>query len=315
MPVVYDNINANAASGTELMLRGLEQRLDKSHLEKISVGRAIQLFKNHPTKRIYWTHNLPWQGMPPAVNERASIHPAHNWRDVDNIVFVSDWQKQKYINHYKYSEQDQHRFRVLRNAIQPIPEHTKPNDKIRLIYTSVPERGLNVLYYAFDNVSKKFPNIELDVYSSYRIYGMGDWDNRYRRLFDQLRSHPQINYHGTVSNSEIHQALQRAHIFAYPSVFMETSCVSIIEAMSAGCVCVHSDIAALKETTAGYTNMYPFVSNFHEHVRVYEQQLEKAILQCQAGVDLSAQKQYTDSNYSWDVRIGEWEQFINQICE
>lgn len=315
MPVVYDHINRNAASGTELMLRALEQKLPKQYLDKISVGRAIQLFKTHHTKRIYWTHNLPWQGMPPQVNERASIRPEHNWKDLDNIVFVSEWQKQKYIQHYKYTQQDQQRFRVLRNAIDPIPDHEKPPEKIKLIYTSVPERGLNVLYYAFDNLCKKFPNIELDVYSSYKIYGMADWDKRYGRLFQQLKVHPKINYHGTVSNQHIRQALQQAHIFAYPSVFQETSCVSIIEAMSAKCLCVHSNIAALGETTAGYTNMYPFVSNFHQHVQVYEQQLEQAVLQCESGVSLDQQKHFVDQNYSWAVRIPEWQQFITEICE
>ena len=44
----------------------------------------------------------------------------------------------------------------------------------------------------------------------------------------------------------------------YPNTFKETSCLCLIEAMSAGCVCVHSSLGALPDTSNGLTCMYEY---------------------------------------------------------
>lgn len=313
MSIVYDPVNLNAASGTELMMRALESRLDPSLAEHFSIGRAIMLFKDHPSTRIYWTHNLPGQMNIREVSEQHALRIENRWKYNDNIVFVSEWQKQQYINHYKFSDEDQKRLKVLRNAIVPIPTHQKPDDKIRLIYTSVPERGLQLLYDVFEKIAPKY-NIELEIFSSYKIYGIPNTDMVHRQLLDKVKSHPDIVYHGTATNDEVRKALQRAHIFAYPSTFLETSCMALIEAMSANCICVHSDIAAMPETSNGHTMMYSFTKNRAEHADAFQRQLELAIYKHRSGYQVDPkQKQYIDENYSWDMRIREWESYLKEL--
>lgn len=314
MSVIYDPVSINASSGTELMLRGLESRINKELAELFSIGRAIMLMKDNKNTRIYWTHNLPGQLGIREVSENYALRPENRWNFLDNIVFVSEWQKQQYINYYKFTDSELSRLKVLKNAIVPIDEHTKPNGTIRLIYTSVPERGLSILYNAFEKIASKY-DVELEVFSSFKIYGIPQKDAVYRQILDKIKSHPKIKYHGTVSNKEIHQALQRAHIFAYPSTFLETSCISLIEAMSAGCLCVHSDIAGLPETACGFTNMYSYCADIGQHQQRFENELERAILQYQSGdIDhLVRQKNYIDSNYSWDIRIKEWHDYLKNL--
>lgn len=309
MPVVYDPVNKNAASGTEQMLRGLEARVDKALLQPFSIGRAIMLFDPNTTK-IYWTHNIPPQMGIREVSEGMALHVNNRWKYVDNIVFVSHWQKQRYNDHFKFTEQDQSRFKVLRNAIVPIQEHSKPDDKIRLIYTSVPERGLELLYDVFEKIAPKY-NIELEVFSSYKIYGIPQTDKVHARVLNKVKSHPKIRYHGTQPNSVIREALQRSHIFAYPSTFLETSCMSLIEAMSAGCICVHSDIAALPETSGGHTQMYGFTRNRAEHADIFQAKLEEAI--SNIGKDMSTQKKFANETYSWDNRVIEWNEYLKGL--
>ena len=41
-----------------------------------------------------------------------------------------------------------------------------------------------------------------------------------------------MTYHGFKPNDVVRKALSEAHIFAYPSIWVETSCISAIEAMS-----------------------------------------------------------------------------------
>ncbi len=314
MSIVYDPVSLNAASGTEQMLRGLEQRLDPSLLKSFSIGRAIMLFPKDETTRIYWTHNLPGQMGIKEVQEHVALHVNNRWNFVEKVVFVSDWQKQRYNQHFKFSEEDQSRFTVLRNAIVPIQQHDKPkNVPIRLIYMSVPERGLGLLYDVFEKIAPHY-DIELYVFSSYKIYGIPNHDVTQRQVLDKVKAHPKIRYFGSVSNDVIRMALQGAHIFAYPSTFLETSCISLIEAMSAGCLCVHSDIAALPETAAGYTNMYPYDRAYVNHHDTFKTKLEESIHQVIDGrFDPTAQKQYTDNTYSWNNRVLEWETYLKSM--
>lgn len=309
MPVIYDPVNLGAASGTEQMLRGLEKRIDFTLLQPFSIGRAIMLFDPN-TIKVYWTHNIPGQMGIREVSEKYALALDNRWKFVDTIVFVSEWQKQKYIEYFKFNEEDQTRFKVLQNAIEPIEFHTKPSDKIKLIYTSVPERGLDILYEAFNRIAHKY-DIELHVYSSYKIYGIPQTDIVYGQLLNKVKSHPKIIYHGTVSNDEIRNAFKESHIFAYPSTFLETSCMSLIEAMSAGCICVHSDVGALSETSSGYTNMYEFTRNKLEHINIFEAKLEEAI--SQVGKDMLDQKKFTDETYSWSNRIIEWNDYLRSM--
>jgi UDP-glucose:(glucosyl)LPS alpha-1,2-glucosyltransferase len=316
MPIIYDPINQNAASGTELMMRALEKNIDSALLDKFAIGRAIMLFKDSALKKIYWTHNLPGQLNVREVSEFFALKKENRWNFLDRIVFVSEWQRSQYISKYNFAQEDIDRTSLLRNAIVPIPSHSKPRGTIRLIYMSVPERGLDVLYEVFNRIYKKY-DIELLVFSSYKIYGIPQCDVLHRRVLEDCKRHPKIRYFGSVDNSVIRQALEQSHIFAYPSTFLETSCVSLIEAMSARCLCVHPDLAALPETAAGFTDTYEFNRNKSQHMDIFQESLERTISQYQENntAHLDAQKDYIDRNYSWDNRIQEWRKLLTDIID
>ena len=50
-----------------------------------------------------------------------------------------------------------------------------------------------------------------------------------------------------------------------------------MEAMSAGLVCVHSNLGALFETAANWTNMYHVHEESQEHAKLFHAALENAI--------------------------------------
>ena len=314
MPVLLDENNYNSRSGTELMMLKLDQMLKERNPElydEVLITRDLNKLRATDKLSIYWAHNFPGDPIIPG-NERATLSNRETrWNDIDFIVFVSEWQRQEFIKAYGFSDEDLKHTLVLRNAIEPIEKHDKPTDVIRLIYTSVPLRGLSLLYSAFNDISPEYDNVELDVYSSFNVYGRPDLDARYERLFDSLQTHPKINYYGTVSNTEIKDALKCSHIFAYPSTFKETSCISLIEAMSANLWCVHSDIGGLAETAGNQTMMYPYVTE-PRHTEVFKEQLRHAIDLASKQKLPQGQKEYTDYRYSWDNRYIEWVLFLKQ---
>ncbi len=292
--------------GTELMadrINSLRPEL-LSHFQIIH-SRVRELDPNK--KKIYVLHDLP--GDPEAEHLRNG-----GWKRFDKLVFVSHWQQQMF-NAYlgvPFSAGV-----VLKNAIEPFGFSAieKPKDKVRLMYFSTPHRGLELLYPAFDQLYKKYHDqIELNVFSSFDLYGWDARDKPYEQLFENLKAHPGINYSKSVSNEVIREELKRSHILAYPSIWQETSCLVLIEAMCAGLICVHSSLAALPETAMGCTYMYGYTEDPREHYSRFIQTLDEAIDDTLMGDTVSDDRvEFLNVTYSWDYRKYEWDQLLTSM--
>ena len=307
-----NEVNRNAMGGTELMAHRIERDCNKSLLAKTQIIHSRVRELDDSKKKILVLHDLP--------QDPESQHLKDGgWKKFDCLVFVSHWQQEMYnlFLGVPYSAGT-----VLRNAIEPIEAHKKPNGTIRLIYTSTPHRGLDILYVAFNQLAKEYDNIELDVFSSFQLYGWPQRDEQYRELFDKLRAHPKINYHKNVPNETIREHLQKAHIFAYPSTWKETSCLCLIEAMSAGCLSVHSSLAALPETSMGQTFMYNYTENPHDHANQFYIELKNAINLWQNQNSrtiltrkLQNDKALADYVYGWNNRKLQWNQLMKNLLD
>lgn len=295
-----------ARGGTELMADRINS-LPPELLSKFQIihSRVRELDPNK--KKILVLHDLA--GDPEVQHLKNG-----GWKKFDKLVFVSHWQQQMY-NAYlgvPFSAGT-----VLKNAIEPFgfsaPE--KPNDKIRLMYFSTPHRGLELLYPAFDHVYKKHgEKIELNVFSSFDLYGWDGRDKPYEQLFEKLKAHPGINYSKSVSNEVIREELKRSHILAYPSIWQETSCLVLIEAMCAGLVCVHSSLAALPETALGCTYMYDYTEDARNHLQRFTQTLDEAIQNMVDGDSVRDERvEFLNETYSWHYRKYEWENLLTSL--
>jgi glycosyltransferase involved in cell wall biosynthesis len=139
---------------------------------------------------------------------------------------------------------------VIKNGVENIdavPTIYKKGEPIKIIHHCTPWRGLSVLLGAMQLV--KNPLINLDVYSSTEVYGKSFHDQTdrsiSRALYDQARQLPNVNYIGYKPNEYIKQHLKDYRLFVYPSIWEETFCISLIEAMAAGLYCVSTNYGAL----------------------------------------------------------------------
>jgi UDP-glucose:(glucosyl)LPS alpha-1,2-glucosyltransferase len=204
------------------------------------------------------------------------------------------------------------------NAINPLDVGQKPTDKIKLIYHSTPHRGLNILYAVFTKLCETHDDIELDVFSSFKLYGWPERDEQFQEMFDACREHPKINYHGAVENDVVRKAISEAHIFAYPSIWPETSCLCLMEAMSGETLCVHPNYAALYETAANWTMMYQWHEDINAHANMFYAVLDSALRTVRERTDalpvrLQNQKAYADLYYGWDLRTQQWEMMLKSL--
>lgn len=291
--------------GTELLWSGLQRWVDATALSGVNI--LLSDCRHEliiPTKpNILWQHVDTDQRVAQGMADPKLI------RKLACIVFVSDWQRQKYIRQFGLPPE---KCVVLRNAVDPIEWKPRSNTgKLKLLYTSTPWRGLEILLESYKLLGRS--DIELDVYSSTVIYGKDFMPNAYDWLFNKCRQTPGVNYRGYAANKAVVKAAQAAHIFSYPSIFAETSCLAAIEAGAAGCRIATTDLGALPETCgvwADYTN--------HELgglVERYAKLLNETIDNYWNNYGtLEEQSKYFNSHYSWEIRRGEWTNLIRQIC-
>jgi glycosyltransferase involved in cell wall biosynthesis len=189
-------------------------------------------------------------------------------------------------------------------------ERKSKDGPLRLIYHTTPHRGLDILVACFERlVDHSDLELHLDVFSSFKIYGWDKQDQMFEDVFQKCRDHPNITYHGYQPNDVVRDALKDAHIYAYPNIWPETSCISVLEAMSAGCVVVCPNYAGLPETTANWATMYPWHEDPMQHAQLFVNLLNNIVENYwneDVQLKLAHQKMYIDNFYNWDLRAAEW---------
>lgn len=297
-----------AKGGTEILYDGLVKYSNFNKYDNINMLLATP----DPNKVRYSKKNILWQHLNYSDESLAPMRDNAFMKAIDATVYVSHWQLEK----FRYLFQvPLHNAYVIKNAIEPIEFKEKDRSgKIKLIYTSTPFRGLSILLDVMEMINRD--DIELDVYSSTSVYGSGyeaHYYGVYDDLFNRAKEAKNVNYKGYAQNDEIHKALQDAHIFAYPSIFEETACLSMIEAGAAGCNLVTTDLGALPETAGMYGKMCTIKPNEKQIAESYAELLNYSIDNYWNSENQSLireQSEYFNKFYSWEVRAKEWDKLF-----
>jgi glycosyltransferase involved in cell wall biosynthesis len=296
--------------GTEQMYEGLMARLPNELTDQFNIicSRVREDSISKTKKNILWLHDT--------FDDPESQHlkDAKSLNRFEKLVFVSHYQQSTYNLGLGVSYD---KGIVIQNAIVPIEAHDKPKGTINLIYHTTPHRGLELLVPVVEFLSDKGLDFHLDVYSSFGIYGWPARDEPYQELFERIKRNGKMTYHGWQPNSVIREALKKAHIYAYPSIWPETSGISVIEAMSAGCNVICPTLAALPETCANFAVQYGWTENNNKHANMFAGILGMVIKDYWADHNqdrLKFQKAYFDNFYNWDMRASQWRDFLISLA-
>jgi len=306
--------------GTEILKEQLIAQLEPGSIDGVNLIGSIchpQLIQKDKTN-VVWQHLSYDQPNVQYMRDRKFVD------SVDYFVYVSHWQYNKFREHFQIPE---YKSFIIKNAtpafeVKPKTDVTLPvvpQNKVKLLYSSTPWRGLAILIKAIDILNKTRDDFELDIYSSTRIYGSQFEESekgKFDALFDKCKGTDNVNFRGYGLNSQIRDALEDTHIYVYPSIFEETSCLAVIEAMSAGCHVVTTNYGALPETCGEFATMIEFDSSVQNLVERYAQTLNSVIDNYKNNLykdDLEMQTKYYNKYYSWNTRIQEWKNFLNYV--
>jgi tetratricopeptide (TPR) repeat protein len=174
------------------------------------------------------------------------IHPK-----LKNIFCLTEWHVTYFTQQFPslahltvpfYYGIDVNRF-LNKNNITKVP--------YKFIYSSFPNRGLLPLLQMWPSIYEKQPLASLHIFSDVN----GKWVNdvapdhmiEVRRLLDQYK-HMNIVYHGWVNKQTLANAWHSADIWFYPCIFMETFCLTALEAAMTKTLVITNHLAALQNT-------------------------------------------------------------------
>jgi glycosyltransferase involved in cell wall biosynthesis len=287
--------------GTELMYNELLNRIPNNILESYSIFN-YPVDADTSKKLIYWNQLSYDQNVVQFLSQIENIDK------IDQFVFVSHWQAEQFRKIFNIPGE---KTSVLKNACIGVNQKYKidNNKKIKICYTSTPWRGLDILLKSWEILN--LSNCELHIFSSCKIYGkdFSSEDKKYEFLYEWCERLPNVVYRGSIPNEELRKEISEFDILAYPNTFEETSCISVIEALSAGLRVITSDLGALPETTEGWARMYPYIENREKHAEVFSKILHEEIEIFRSGKlneQLILQSKIYGEKWHWDNRINDW---------
>ncbi len=211
------------------------------------------------------TAELRTQSGPVRIFWTCDQYTTMDWREnvfpyVDRIVAISAHHREFLIEHWGADAQ-----KVVDLPLGVTPgdfEPLLPKVRNRLIYCSVPLRGLQHLASIFPRVKQRIPSASLVVTGDYTLWGSpeGYPDAPSRAVRDALQGLPDVHLLGRVPRKRLIQEMMQAELHVYPcdyeaempytgiKVEGENFCVASLECQAAGTPTIATPNGALKTT-------------------------------------------------------------------
>ena len=236
-------------------------------VDVLIVSRYLNVFVDNTIKanKIYiWVHDQCFHAA--ANNQIMRDNGKHLYNNishkVDGIIVLSEFHKQNMMTIYGIPENKIH---VIGHGIDPIVHQIK-KVKRRFIYTSCPTRGLDLLLKIFPKIHAEFNDVELYIY---------------RKVSDEqlaeINKYPYIHSFGFQPNEKVREALLSSGVWLYPTPYIETFCMSALEAQLSGCFCITTNMGSLSEIVGNrgvligncYYGSDQYIDNIMKTIRVF----------------------------------------------
>ena len=256
---------------------------------------------------------------------------------IDHVVVLSEWQKARFARLYSAAKA---KLTLIRNGIGMFDPDTDEDRyaearartfaqrKPRLVYSSSADRGLDVLVGLWPQIRERVPDAELHIFYGFNVLDAVARQNPQLQDFkrgllamieEQGGEKAGIFLRGRVGQRELADEMGKARVWAYPTAFLETSCIGAMEARAAGLPIVTSDLAALHETVGDHGVLVGWTEDEDEPFNQssdYAQQFIDWVCDLIAdeerwiGAHLLAAKDCEEND--WQQRIPDWEALMPQ---
>lgn len=256
--------------------------------------------------KIIWTHDIFVLSANNALLLKA-----------DRILALSKWHRDYLISYHDLPDQQ---VIVTRNGIdlERFKNKNIERNKFKVVYSSSPDRGLPVLLDVWPKIKKQVPEAELHIFYGFKNWEAGaindpDQKDLIAHLKQKLKDMEPlgVKFIDRVSQERLAEEFLSAGVWAYPTWFSETSCITAMEAQAAGLRIITSPIAALTETISSAA-FVPEIWTSPEYQDKFVEETVRALTIPNQSDRMEAQN-YAFQTFNWDTLAEEWDRMFNNI--
>ena len=223
-PIVYNNPGADEGEYGGVVYSSWERWRPRTPVDLFISWRRPEMVLERPVAKEswLWCHDL---------NQRDRIRE-ETIEGYSKVMAVSDWHRSYLARLYPFIPAD--KLGVLPNGINldRFEQEHGPPQHARAVYCSSPDRGLVHLLRMWPVIRQTEPEAELHVF--YGFDNMEAWGQAREAAFiKQLADQPGVELRGSVDQWTLAKEMLEADLWLYPTSFLETSCITALEAMAA----------------------------------------------------------------------------------
>lgn len=199
------------------------RNFDNVECDMLISSRRPMIFNDHSKysakATMCWVHDVHLGG---SFNYTTSLK-------IDKILTLSQWHKDFFTRTYPFLHENQ--VLVTRNGIslERFDKSISRNPH-RAVYSSSPDRGLDVAVRAWPKIRSQVPDAELHIYYGFKNWEASTNDPGQLKLISYLKKlikdHEKfgVHFHDRIPQDELAIEFLKSGVWAYSSWFAETSC-------------------------------------------------------------------------------------------
>lgn len=176
----------------------------------------------------------------------------------------------------------------------------------RCIFTSVPDRGLDILAIAWPKIVAKIPDASLVITSDYRLWNQPFAMNEQFKA--QFSSIPNVQFLGAVTRDRLICEQLKAEVMPYPASYNELFCIAVSEAQYAGCFPVTSECGALVTTNMGL--VLPGDPKHFAWIERFAEKVVEVLTDPDSCMGRQIVQERASARFSPDVVMPQWEKLF-----
>src|SRR5579871_45621 len=188
----------------------------------------------------------------------------------------------------------------------------------RLFFPSSPDRGIKLILENWFRIREINPKAEIYVAYGFdnmeaivKLAGTGDWRYQYQIELQQLAKQPGVYFVGRQNQHRIYEYWRGTNIWAHPTDFPETSCITSMEAQALGAWPVTNNLWALRENV-NYGWMVQGIPQKSELVRTnWLHALEQAF-HCRDEKTRKEMQEWALERFDWEKVVNQWDIWIKE---
>jgi beta-1,4-mannosyl-glycoprotein beta-1,4-N-acetylglucosaminyltransferase len=209
----------------------------------------LEMFSKCSFHQFYiWAHDTMLLPYGTKLSDNTILEKWSNY--IDGCVCQTNWHANEYEKKYPSLKG---KTIIINNGIDTtafpsFPLQTCRKQSNKFIYTSRTERGLIRVLELWSQILLVMPDAEL-VISTYTKFPLNKEEENIKAIIDKYDS---ITHLGQLNTEQLYNEMSTSEYWLYPTCWAETSCITALEMLMSGVICLYYPVAGLTDTMDKY---------------------------------------------------------------